>query len=149
MTALQRLREALPGCAITTDVLTGFPGETEQEAQETLAFVEKAAFARIHVFPYSRREGTIADKMSDQVPQHIKHERAAKLIELGNKLEADYAKEMIGTIQPVLFEVCAGDAAEGYTMQYVRVRANGIPGRIQNVRIDRVEGTLAFGTIEE
>ncbi len=149
LTALQRLRDALPGCAITTDVLCGFPGETEQEAQETLAFVEKARFARIHVFPYSRRAGTIADKMSDQVPQNIKHERAAKLIELGNKLEADYAKELIGTVQPVLFEVCAGDAAEGYTMQYVRVRANGIPGSIQNVRIDRVEGTLALGTISD
>ncbi len=147
MTALERLRAALPVCAITTDVLTGFPGETEQEAAETLAFVEKARFARIHVFPYSRRAGTIADKMSDQVPQNIKHERAAKLIELGNKLESDYAKELIGTVQPVLFEVCAENAAEGYTPQYVRVRAGGIPGQVGNVRIDRVEGTLAFGTM--
>ncbi len=149
MDALEKLRAALPNCAVTTDVLTGFPRENEQEAQETLEFVEKARFARIHVFPYSRRAGTIADKMPDQVPQHVKHERAAKLIELGNKLEADYAKELIGTVQPVLFEVCTGDAAEGYTPQYVRVRADGIPGQVKNVRIERVEGTLAFGTIED
>lgn len=146
LTALERLRAALPGCAITTDVLTGFPGETEEEAQETLEFVEKARFARIHVFPYSRREGTVADRMPDQVPQHIKHERAAKLIELGNKLEAEYAKELIGSTQQVLFEVCTDGLCEGYTMQYVRVRAEGQIGEIRPIRIDRTEGALAFGT---
>ncbi len=146
LTALERLRAALPGCAITTDVLTGFPGETEEEAQETLEFVEKARFARIHVFPYSRREGTVADRMPDQVPQHVKHERAAKLIELGNKLEAEYAKELIGSTQQVLFEVCVDEMCEGYTMQYVRVRAEGRPGEIRPIHIDRTEGALAFGT---
>ena len=145
--ALERLREALAGCAITTDVLTGFPGETEEEAQETLAFVEKAAFARIHVFPYSRRAGTVADRMPDQVPQNIKHERAGKLIELGNKLEAAYAKELVGSKQQVLFEVSAdGNMAEGYTMQYVRVRAEAQPGELKEIHIDRVEGALAYGT---
>lgn len=145
--ALERLRAALPGCAITTDVLTGFPGETEEEAQETLAFVEKAGFARIHVFPYSRRAGTVADRMSDQVPQNIKHERAGKLIELGNKLEAAYAKELVGSNQQVLFEVGVdGGMAEGYTMQYVRVRAKAQPGELKEIHIDRTEGALAFGT---
>ncbi|MBQ2956852.1 MAG: tRNA (N(6)-L-threonylcarbamoyladenosine(37)-C(2))-methylthiotransferase MtaB, partial [Clostridia bacterium] len=138
--ALERLRAALPGCAITTDVLTGFPGETEEEAQETLEFVEKARFARIHVFPYSRRAGTVADRMPDQVPQHIKHERAGKLIELGNKLEAEYAKELVGSTQQVLFEVENEGLAEGYTMQYVRVRAEGRPGELSMIHIDRVEG---------
>lgn len=147
MDALQRLRAALPGCAITTDVLTGFPGETEEEAQETLAFVEKAAFARIHVFPYSRRAGTVADRMPDQVPQNIKHERAGKLIELGNKLEAAYAKELVGSNQQVLFEVETDDGmAEGYTMQYVRVRAKAKPGELKEIHIEKVEGALAFGT---
>ncbi len=150
LTALERLRAALPGCAITTDVLTGFPGETEEEAQETLEFVEKARFARIHVFPYSRRAGTVADRMPDQVPQNIKHERAGKLIELGNKLEADYAKGFVGSIQKVLFEVCTDDGmAEGYTPQYVRVRAKGMPGEVGSVLIERVEGALAFGTHAE
>ena len=147
MDALQRLRAALPGCAITTDVLTGFPGETEEEAQETLEFVEKAAFARIHVFPYSRRAGTVADRMPDQVPQNIKHERAGKLIELGNKLETAYAKELVGSNQQVLFEVETDDGmAEGYTMQYVRVRARAKPGEVRTIHIDRTEGALAFGT---
>ena len=150
MDALERLRDALPGCAITTDVLTGFPGETEEEAQETLEFVEKAAFARIHVFPYSRRAGTVADRMPDQVPQNIKHERAGKLIELGNKLEAAYAKELVGSRQQVLFEVETDDGmAEGYTMQYVRVRAKAQPGELKEIHIDRVEGALAYGTPAE
>ena len=145
MEALDRLRAALPGCAITTDVLTGFPGETEEEAQETLEFVEKARFARIHVFPYSRRAGTVADRMPDQVPQKIKHERAAELIALGNKLEESYAKEMVGSTQPVLFEVDVDGMAEGYTPQYVRVRAQGRPGEVRRIYIERVEGALAFG----
>ena len=146
MEALERLRAALPGCAITTDVLTGFPGETEEEAQETLEFVEKAQFARIHVFPYSRRAGTVADRMPDQVPQNIKHERAGKLIELGNKLEADYAKELVGSKQQVLFEVGSEGMAEGYTMQYVRVKAQAKPGELKEIHIDRAEGALLIGT---
>lgn len=146
--ALTRLRRTAPGCAVTTDILTGFPGETEEEAEETMAFVEKARFARIHVFPYSRRAGTAADRMPDQVSQNIKHERAAKLIELGNKLETSYAKELIGTTQQVLFEVgVGGGMAEGYTGQYVRVRANGVPGQLADVRIERVEEALAHGVI--
>ncbi len=148
MLALQRLRSALPGCAITTDVLTGFPGETDQEAEETLKFVERARFARIHVFPYSRRVGTIADRMPDQVSQEKKKERAAKLIELGNKLEADYAKEFVHTTQQVLFEVSVDGQAEGYTPQYVRVRADGRPGQLAEVFIERAENALLYGTVK-
>ena len=147
MRAVELLRGALPGCAITTDVLCGFPGETDEEAEETLAFVEKVGFARIHVFPYSRRSGTLADRMPDQVPQAVKHRRAQELIALGNKLEAAYAKGLLGTVQEVLFEQGAGDGtAEGYTPGYVRVRARGESGQMARVRIERVEGALAFGS---
>ena len=141
--AARKLRACRPGCALTTDVLTGFPGETEAEAAETLAFVEEIGFARIHVFPYSRRAGTLADRMGGQVPQKVKHERAAKLIELGNKLEADYAKEMVGTVREVLFE----EENEGYTPEYVRVRAQGEPGEIRRVLITETNGALALGRI--
>ncbi|MBQ8954754.1 MAG: tRNA (N(6)-L-threonylcarbamoyladenosine(37)-C(2))-methylthiotransferase MtaB [Clostridia bacterium] len=143
--AAQKLRAARPGCALTTDVLTGFPGETEAEAAETLAFVEAMGFARIHVFPYSRRAGTLADRMGAQVPQAVKRERCAKLIELGNKLEASYAKEMIGTVREVLFE----EDGEGYTPEYVRVRADeaGEPGEIRRVLIERTEDALALGRV--
>ena len=144
--AVELLREYLPGCALTTDVLCGFPGETDEEAAETLRFVEKAAFARIHVFPYSRRSGTMADRMPNQVPQAVKNRRAQELIALGNKLEASYAKELIGQDAEVLFEQPAGDGlCEGYTKTYVRVRAQAQPGELKTVRIVRADGALLFG----
>ena len=143
--AVELLREYLPGCALTTDVLCGFPGETDEEAAETLRFVEKAAFARIHVFPYSRRSGTLADRMPNQVPQAVKNRRAQELIALGNKLEASYAKELIGQDAEVLFEQPAGDGlCEGYTRTYVRVRAQAQPGEMKTVRIARADGALLF-----
>lgn len=127
-------------------MLTGFPGETEQEAQETLDFVRAVGFARIHVFPYSRRKGTAADEMPNQVPEAVKRERTAKLLLLGNQLEEKYVSELVGTRQDVLFETATGPAeAEGYTGQYVRVRAKARPGQIRGVNILRCEGTLAYG----
>ena len=146
--ACETLRFFMPDCAITTDVIAGFPGETEAEFAETLAFVEKVGFARIHAFPYSRRSGTLADRMPDQVDEGKKHKRTNQLIELGNKLEENFVKALTGSVQSVLFEQAAGDGlAEGYTGQYVRVRAQAQPNSIHSVRIVRTEGALAFGEI--
>ena len=148
--ACETLRFFMPDCAITTDVIAGFPGETEAEFAETLAFVEKVGFARIHAFPYSRRSGTLADRMPDQVDEGKKHVRTNQLIELGNKLEENFVKALTGSVQSVLFEQAAGDGlAEGYTGQYVRVRAQAQPNSIHSVRIVRTEGALAFGEIVE
>ena len=148
--ACETLRFFMPDCAITTDVIAGFPGETEAEFAETLAFVEKVGFARIHAFPYSRRSGTLADRMPDQVDEGKKHVRTNQLSELGNKLEENFVKGLIGSVQSVLFEQAAGDGlAEGYTGQYVRVRAQAQPNSIHDVRIVRTEGALAFGEIVE
>lgn len=144
--ACENLRRYMPDCAITTDVIAGFPGETEEEFAETMAFVERVKFARIHVFPYSRRSGTVADRMENQVPENIRRERAQKLIGLGNKLEAEYVSNMVGSERLVLFEQPVGEAlAEGYTGEYVRVRAAGTPNGFGRVRIVRAEGTLAIG----
>lgn len=150
MQAVETIRKYMPDAAITTDVIAGFPGETEQEHAETMAFVEKVGFARIHVFPYSRRSGTLADKLPDQVPENVKHQRAQELIALGNQLEEKYVQDMVGSVREVLFERMAKDGlCEGYTGEYVRVRAEAQPNTIAKVRIDRCEGTLAFGTLEE
>ena len=145
--AVELLRQYMPDCAVTTDVIAGFPGETEAEFQETSDFIRAMRLSRVHVFPYSRRSGTVADAMPDQVPEAVKKERARKLIEIGNKLERDYVSSMIGTVQQVLFEQCVGDLAEGYTGQYIRVRAEAEPGEIRAVRLVRAEGTLAVGEI--
>ena len=140
------LRRSMPGCAVTTDVIAGFAGETEEEFRETEAFLEKVAFARIHVFPYSRRKGTKADLMPGQVPEELKRERTAKLIELGNRMEAQYVKDLVGTEQQVLFEVPEGDGrASGYTGTFVRVVAGAAPGEIRCVKITGCDGTTALG----
>ena len=110
--AADALRDALPGCAVTTDVIVGFPGETEAEFRESLAFVERARLARIHVFPYSRREGTPAAAMEGQVDEAVKHARAREMIELGNRLERRFVSELIGTVQSVLFEQPAGEGLD-------------------------------------
>ena len=146
--ACEILRSSMPDCAITTDVIAGFPGETEAEFSETLAFVEKVGFARIHAFPYSRRAGTAADRMPDQVDEGVKHIRTNQLISLGNKLEENFVKGLVGSVQSVLFETQAGEGlAEGYTGQYVRVRAQAQPGSIHAVRVTGAEGALAHGEI--
>ena len=146
--AVDTLRRHMPDCAVTTDVIAGFPGETEAEFGETLAFVEAVGLARIHVFPYSRRKGTVADALPDQVDEATKRERTQKLIEVGNRLERAFVNSMVGSCQEVLFEQPAGEGlSEGYTGQYVRVRAAARPGEIRRVRLDGAEGTLALGTV--
>ena len=148
--AVETLRRCMPDCAVTTDVIVGFPGETDAEFQETLDFVRQARLARLHVFPYSRRTGTVADALPGQVEESVKHVRAKKLIEVGNELERRFVSDMVGTVQSVLFEQPAGEGlAEGYTSQYVRVRAQARPGELLPVRITGAEGATATGVVCE
>ena len=146
LAACAALREAMPGCAITTDIIAGFPGETEEEFSETLAFARECRFARIHVFPYSRRSGTAADRMPGQLSEAEKHARAQRLIALGNQLELAYVQETEGRVEEVLLEQdLGGGLAEGYTGTYVRTRVEGRHGEMCRARIVRTEGTLAIG----
>ena len=146
LAAARRLQNAFPGCALTTDVIAGFPGETDEEHRETLAFIEEIGFARIHVFPFSPRSGTEAASMPGQVPETVKKARAAELIELGDRLERDFVRSLVGTMQRVLFEEEGeGGLAEGYTENYVRVIAPGTPGEMREVLIHSAEGTTAVG----
>ncbi len=146
--ACRTLRRYMPDCAITTDVIAGFPGETEAEFAETMAFIERVGFARIHAFPYSRRSGTAADRMDGQLSEAEKHHRTNRLIALGNQLEEKFVKEQTDTVQSVLFErICDDGLCEGYTGAYVRVHAAAAPGSIESVYIDRTDGTIAYGTV--
>lgn len=145
--AVSLLRQAMPGCAITTDVIAGFVGESQQEHEETVEFVRRLAFARIHVFPYSRRRGTRADAMAGHLPKAVREARAQELIALGDTLEQTYVAGMIGREAVVLLE----SDGTGYTENYVRVRVSGAhgEGELLQVRIIGAEGTLAVGeTIE-
>ena len=144
--AARRLQSAFPGCALTTDVIAGFPGETDEEHRETLAFIREVGFARIHVFPFSPRSGTEAAKMPGQVTEAVKKARAAELIGLGASLEESFVQSLVGTTQRVLFEEEGeGGLAEGYTENYVRVIAPGAPGEARPVAIVSASGGVARG----
>ena len=118
------LREVFENPAITTDVIVGFPGETEEEFETTAAFLEKVHFFEMHVFKYSVRKGTVAASMKDQVPEQVKNERSARLIEMEQRLSREYRAQYIGKEITVLTEDCAQLAEEswrlGHTQTYVK-----------------------------
>ena len=142
LAALALLREYMPDCAITTDVIAGFPGETETEHAETLAFCKAAKFARMHVFPFSLRKGTKAESLPSHLPKSIKDARAKELIHLGKELTHAYLNEQIGSVVEVLAE---SDGA-GYSGNYIRVKTCAQEGEIVRIRIEGFEGETAFGT---
>ncbi len=135
MKCVDHLREAIPGCAITTDIIAGFPGETEKEFEETLRFAQKVSFSRIHVFPYSKREGTAAARMPDQVQRAVKARRAAELIELGGKMECAFSDSLIDTFQEVLIESNESGYACGYTDTYVKIKTQSADKDLLNTII--------------
>lgn len=142
LVALALLRKYMPDCAITTDVIAGFPGETETEHAETLAFCKAAKFARMHVFPFSLRKGTKAESLPSHLPKSIKDARAKELIHLGKELTHAYLNEQIGSVVEVLAE---SDGA-GYSGNYIRVKTCAQEGEIVRIRIEGFEGETAFGT---
>lgn len=141
--AVETLRACMPDCAVTTDVIAGFCGETEAEHRETLAFCESMAFSRMHVFPFSVRAGTKAAAMDGQLPKAVKEARAAELIALGKRLTERYLASRVGAVVEVLCE--SGGA--GYSGDYIRVRVDAPEGEIVRVRLDGFEGETAYGTI--
>ena len=136
--AVRRLREALPGCAITTDLITGFPGEGEMEQEETLRFVREIGFAKVHVFPYSERKGTRAVKLPEQVPMAVRRARAHVLSEVCGEVRRQFLREMVGATVTVLFETEREGAAFGHSENYTPVtveRAGPIAGQMRRVKI--------------
>lgn len=119
---VKKIREIRPDISLTTDVIVGFPGETEEEFQETLEFVSKIKFTKVHVFPYSRRKGTKADIMPNQIPENIKKERVKRLIDLSNKLEKEYLDLFLNQEVEVLIEEEYPDYSLGHTGNYLKVK---------------------------
>jgi len=151
LAAAERIRKAWPNAAFTTDVIVGFPGETEEEFAETLQFSEKIGFARMHVFPFSPRETTPAAEMPDQIPEHVKAERVKRLIDLGDNLARRYHEQQLGKIVPVLLEESLEDGSMvGYTPEYIHVRVpEGESGNVVNVRLTAVNGDGMLGEYAE
>lgn len=111
--------------SLTTDVIVGFPGETEDDFNETYEYCKNIKFAKIHVFPYSDRNGTVASKMTNKVPRNIIKERVRKLIELSNKLESDYYNSFVGKNVSVLIEENKEDYYVGFTDNYIPIKLKG------------------------
>lgn len=148
---VERARAAVTGFHVTTDVIVGFPGETEAEWQETLAFVERIGFGHLHIFSYSPRAGTKAARLPHPVPAEIKRARSHELHALGAQLKRAHLEAQLGEVQPVLFEGVAREATRvfGYTPNYSRVAVDtSEPARLVNrlaaARLDTVDENGTF-----
>ena len=141
------LRQYFPGCALTGDLITGFPGETDGDQADTLAFLEKCRFAAMHVFPYSRRPGTPADKMPDQCPKALKEKRAHEAQKLCDAMHRDFLAACVGQVLPVLFESEEDGFCTGHSDTYmpVKVKGEALRGQLRDVLIEAVEGEFLVG----
>ena len=145
------LRRYFDDPGLTTDLIVGFPGETEEEFGQTLDFIRKCAFSAMHIFPYSRRPGTPAAKLPGQVPNAVKEERARRAAETAAQMERAYLERWVGRTVPVLFEEEREGLWRGYTTRYTEVLAEsgeGLHNQVRPVRIDRTEGGALRGTLE-
>jgi threonylcarbamoyladenosine tRNA methylthiotransferase MtaB len=148
----KRWREIRPDGGLTTDVIVGFPGETDEEFEDSMEMARQAQFSHIHVFPYSPREGTAAAEFSDMVNPAIQKQRVAQLIALGNQLSNDFAAQFVGKVLSVLIEKSSPQGAEGLIPQYVRTHiidgGNLQSGDVVSVRITEARGGELYGTPE-
>lgn len=147
--SVRLLHESFPDCAVTTDLIVGFPGETEEELEESLAFAKQCGFAAMHIFPYSRRGGTPAAAMPNQIENKVKTERAARAAEVAGELKERFDRVLIGTTQEVLFEQTEHGLFTGHAKNGVKVYADGEElhnclrlVRIDDLHLDGVVGTL-------
>ena len=148
---LRDLKEKLPSLSVTTDVIVGFPGETEEEFQQTYQWIEKMHFNQLHVFPYSIRKGTPAARMKDQIDGHVKHDRVKSLMDLSQRLQSEFASYQIGKTLEVLIEERHGERMVGHASNYLKVHVD-LPdssiGHIYRVKILSQNGTELIGCVE-
>ncbi|SCG83620.1 2-alkenal reductase [Proteiniborus sp. DW1] len=150
---VELIREYMPNAGITTDIIVGFPGETEEEFSETCRLVNEIGFSKIHVFPYSPRKGTPAAKHKNQLPGNIKQLRSKELIKIGDENTQKFNEKFISSTLDVLFEEqskISMDFIEGYTTNYIRVLAKAdtlFEGKILPVELEKVQGENMVGKI--
>ena len=147
--SVEALNRAFPGCAVTTDMITGFPGETEEEFAQSLDFIRRCRFAHMHIFPYSRREGTPAASMPGQVPKQVKEERARRAIAVAQELREAYDAALLGTEAEVLFEQTEDGLFTGHAPNGVKVYAAGenLHNELRRVRLEALRPDGVFGVL--
>lgn len=146
--AVSALRAAIPGCAVTTDIIVGFPGETEEEFSQSLAFAREMRFSKAHVFPYSKREGTKAAAMPGQVQKAEKARRCRLMIEACAQFHEFFLRSHVGLTVPVLFESRENGLFEGFAPDYAPVRVRSgedLHGRIVYTAVEASDGEACFG----
>ncbi len=146
---VQILRKAYPDLLLTADIIVGFPGETEEEFKTTYEFLKKIRFYKIHTFKYSKRKGTIAEKMPNQINNKIQEERSKKIIELSNKMQNTYNNNYIGKKVQVLFEEKEGEYYKGHTPNYMMIQVKSkenLENKIETVKIDTIEMDKIIGS---
>jgi MiaB-like tRNA modifying enzyme len=152
---VEDLRENIKGVSITTDIIAGFPGETEEEFNITYEFLKEIKLSKMHVFKYSPRKGTKAAEMKNQVDGKVKDERSSRLIELDKKLEKEFMSKFIGKSMNVLYEQKHNGLEgvyEGYTANYIKVVANSnknIQEQVVNTKLMEIKGEQIEGNIIE
>ena len=148
--SVELLRKYFPECAVTTDMIVAFPGETEEEFAESLAFIRKCDFADMHIFPYSRRPGTPADKMPGQHNNATKEARSRAAIAVAEEMSKAYRESWVGRTLEVLFEEKDGDFYTGHATNYVKVYAEGenLHNKIRAVTVTGVYQDGVIGTVK-
>ena len=145
------LNRYFPGCAVTTDMIVAFPGETEEEFAESLAFIEKCRFADMHIFPYSRRPGTPAAAMPGQLPNAVKEQRSHTATQVASKMSQDYRRSLVGSTLQVLFEEPEGALFTGHAPNYVKVyvRQKDLHNKICAVTVTGLYEDGVMGQLED
>ena len=146
---IDKLRKIRPNCSISTDVIIGFPSESEDDFNETYEFCKKIGFSKIHVFPYSKREGTYASKMKEQINGTIKKERVNKLIDLSKKLELEYMNKFINKNVEVLIETNDNKYSYGHSKEFLHVKIENIleKNKIYEIKLEKVEYPYIIGKV--
>lgn len=151
MKIVEDLRSNFENSSITTDVMVGFAGESEEEFNESLEFVKKVGFSKTHIFPYSQRKGTVADKLENQVPKRVKEEHAKRMTELTDKLRREFLESQLGRVEEVLVErLRFNEYYEGYTMNYTPVHINSdkeLSGEIVKVKLTSAGDDFCVGEL--
>lgn len=149
-TIVNMIREFFEGASITTDLIVGFPGETDEEFNKTVQFIKEIELAKIHVFKYSPRKGTRAEKFENQVEPSVKDERSSVVIDIDLELENKFINKFVGKVMDVLFEEYEDGKAKGYTKNYIRVIVEtdiDVKDQILDVEILGVKDGIAYGKL--
>jgi len=146
---IENVEREVPGIAVSTDIIVGFPGETEELFADGLKFVERMNFSRMHVFPYSRRSGTPAAKRKDQVPEPVKKERVHRMQALADRKSREFHEQFLSKTMRVLFETTKDGITDGLTDNYIRVYTDGpvTSGELYEVHIEKLYKDGVWGQV--